>query len=157
MRHVIKNLFTMIRKNYFWKTKSLNEMTHHEWELLCDGCGICCLHKLEDRKTGKVFYTSVACQFLDIQQCRCVVYNDPYLTPSDCMKITPKIINGLKWLPKTCAYRRVAERRELEWWHPLISGNADSVHQAGISVRNRAVPEQQVHPDDIKNFIIKKK
>jgi uncharacterized cysteine cluster protein YcgN (CxxCxxCC family) len=156
MKQDVESLRVMNRNNEFWKKKSLNQMTRYEWELLCDGCGICCLHKLEDRKTGKVFYTSVACQFLDIEKCRCTVYNDPYLTPSDCMKITPKMVKGLRWLPKTCAYRKMAEQKELEWWHPLISGNADSVHQAGISVRDRAVPEQQVHPDDIKNFIIEK-
>ena len=154
MKQAFEDQQTMIRKEKFWNIKSLAEMTHLEWESLCDGCGICCLHKLEDRKTGKVFYTSVACQFLDIHRCRCTVYNDPYLIPSDCMKITPKMVKGLKWLPNTCAYRRVAERRELEWWHPLISGDTDSVHAAGIYVRDRAVPEQQVHPDDIKNYII---
>ena len=145
------------QNDFFWKTKSLNEMTCSEWELLCDGCAICCLHKLQDRKTGKVYYTHVACRFLDIERCRCSVYHDPYLLPSGCIKITPKNIHRLKWLPNTCAYRCIAEGRELKWWHPLISDDPNTVHRADISVRDKVVSEHQVHPDDIENFIIRKK
>lgn len=132
-------------------------MTRDQWESLCDGCGICCLHKLEDGKTGKVYYTSVACRFLDLTSCRCSIYCDPYTIPSDCMKITPQNIKRLKWLPATCAYRRIAEGKELYWWHPLLSGNQHTVHKAGISVKDKVVSELQVHPEDIKNSIIRNK
>jgi len=139
----------------FWKTKTLHEMNRKEWESLCDGCARCCLHKLQNKKTGKVYYTYVACRFLDVKTCRCTIYNDPYTTPSDCIKITPENVSRLKWLPDTCAYRRVAEKRNLEEWHPLVSGDPDSVHREGISIRDKTVSERQVHPEDLENFVIK--
>lgn len=133
----------------FWRTCTLREMTREQWESLCDGCGICCLHKRKDADTGEIFTTSIACRFLDIDEARCTVYNDPYIVPAECKTITPDNTEKLSWLPDTCAYRRVAEGRGLEWWHPLISGSPETVHTAGISVRNRAVSESHVHPDDV--------
>jgi uncharacterized protein len=129
-------------------------MTREEWELLCDGCGRCCLHKLQDKKTGRVFYTCIACRYLDIHKCRCTIYNDPYVVHETCRKITPDNIHSFDWLPNTCAYRRLAQKRNLDWWHPLVSGDGESVHTAGVSVRNCAVPEGFVHQDDIESCII---
>ena len=138
----------------FWKKKSLSEMTPCEWEMLCDGCGRCCLHKMEDEETGQVMLTSVTCRYLDIQRCRCTVYHDPYRMPNYCKKLSPQNVQQLYWLPKTCAYRKIAEGKELEWWHPLVSGNPETVHEAGISVRYKVVSESIVHPDDWVRFIV---
>jgi uncharacterized protein len=129
-------------------------MTHHEWEALCDGCGLCCLHKMEDEDTGKVYLTYVTCRYLDTRQSRCRVYHDPYMMPDYCMKLSPRNVQELTWLPETCAYRRIAEGKDLQWWHPLISGSPDTVHEAEVSVRNIAVSESNVHPDDIEQFVI---
>lgn len=142
------------RTNIFWKQKSLSEMTRSEWEMLCDGCGQCCLHKMEDEDTGEVISTCVTCRYLDTQRCRCTVYNDPYRMPGYCKKLTPENVQQLHWLPETCAYRRIAEGKELEWWHPLVSGNPNTVHEAEISVRNKVVSESNVHPDDMEQFIV---
>ncbi len=125
-------------------------MTHREWEALCDGCGLCCLHKMEDEDTGEVYLTYVTCRYLDIQHSRCRVYHDPYMMPDYCKKLSPQNVQKLTWLPETCAYRRIAEGKRLEWWHPLISGNLNTVHEAEISVRNKAISELNVHPDDMK-------
>ena len=138
----------------FWKTKTLEEMTRDEWESLCDGCGLCCLHTLQDAQTEKIHHTYVSCRYLDIERCRCIVYKDPYVAPSYCKKITPENVLQLNWLPDTCAYRYVAQGRGLERWHPLVSGDPDTVHQEGISAHNKAVSEQHVHPDDMEEFII---
>ena len=140
----------MMNKNQdpFWKTKSLKEMTRDEWESLCDGCGICCLEKIEDRETGKIVLTSVSCQFLDTVNCRCMVYADRKLVNPDCMELSPDRLKHIQWLPDTCAYGCLAEGRELKRWHPLVSGAPNTVHQAGISVRDKVVPGQNVHPDD---------
>ena len=129
-------------------------MTLREWEILCDGCGLCCLHKMEDEDTGVVYQTYVACRYLDIRQSRCRVYHDPFMKPDYCKKLSPQNVLKLKWLPQTCAYRRIAEGKGLAWWHPLISGDPDTVHSAGISVRNKAVSELNVHPDDIERFMV---
>jgi hypothetical protein len=138
----------------FWKAKTPAEMTHEEWESLCDGCGRCCLHKFEDENTGKVYYTSVACRLLDTETCRCRDYENRHRLVPDCRVLTPDKINEFKWLPSTCAYRRVAEGKELEWWHPLVSGTTETVHQADISVRDKIISEKYVDENQLEAYII---
>ncbi len=133
----------------FWKTKSLEEMTLKEWESLCDGCGNCCLEKFEDEEDGRVIVIPVACEYLDTTTGRCLVYSDRTLASSDCVELTPETLREINWLPETCAYRLLAEGKDLPAWHPLISGKPKTVHDAGISVRNRVLPGQYVHPNDL--------
>ena len=126
----------------FWKIKTLSEMTLDEWESLCDGCGICCLEKFQDIYSSEIKVSSVPCEYLDTANCRCIIYENRFLIDPDCIKITPPNVKQITWLPDTCAYRCLVEGRDLEWWHPLVSGNPNTVHQAGISVRDdRYVPE----------------
>lgn len=121
----------------FWETKALTEMSKAEWESLCDGCGKCCLAKLEDEDTGEIHWTSIGCRLFDAGTCRCSDYANRLKKVSDCVRLTPDNVGTLVWLPKTCAYRTVAEGRKLQWWHPLVSGRAETVHEAGISMRGR--------------------
>ncbi len=127
----------------FWKTKSLQEMNAEEWESVCDGCGKCCLHKLEDPDTKKVFYTDVACRLLDLKTCRCRDYAHRDRLVPDCVRLSPDNIQRLHWMPSTCGYRLLAEGRDLAWWHPLVSGDPNSVHRAGVSVWDRVVAEEK--------------
>ena len=128
----------------FWKTKTLAEMSPGEWESLCDGCGQCCLHKLEDSDTGAIAITDVACAFLDIEKCRCTDYANRAVNVPDCVALSAANVASLHWMPETCGYRLLAEGRDLPDWHPLITGDPDSVHRAGISVRGKAVSELSV-------------
>jgi uncharacterized cysteine cluster protein YcgN (CxxCxxCC family) len=127
----------------FWKTRRLAEMTPEEWESLCDGCGKCCLHKLEDVDTGEVSYTNVACRQLDLGSCRCSHYGERERLVPDCLVLTAETVQEMDWLPETCAYRLVAAGKDLAWWHPLVSGDPETVHQAGISVRGRVISERR--------------
>jgi uncharacterized protein len=138
----------------FWKTMSLEQMTRAQWESLCDGCGRCCLQKFQDAKTGKVTYTWVACYLLDTRTCRCTNYTHRTTLVPDCLALTPQQIPRLRWLPFTCAYRRLSEGKPLADWHPLISGDPESVHRAGISVRDKAISEIYVHPEDVDFYTI---
>ncbi len=121
----------------FWKAKTLETMSDAEWESLCDGCARCCLNKLEDEDTGEIHFTSVACTLLDGTACRCSDYDNRQERLPDCVRLTPEEARTLPWLPPTCAYRLVAEGRDLYWWHPLVSGDPETVHAAGVSVRGR--------------------
>lgn len=138
----------------FWKNKSMPEMSTEEWESLCDGCARCCLHKLEDEDSADVYYTAVVCRFLDQDRCACTGYADRTRLVPDCVQLTPARALDYSWLPRTCAYRMVAEGRDLQWWHPLVSGSSDTVHEAGISVRGKCTSELYVHPDSLKEQIV---
>ncbi len=132
----------------FWRRKTLEEMTGPEWESLCDGCGRCCLNKLEDEESGKIYFTDVGCRLLDPEGCRCTDYEHRSDKVPDCVRLTPQEVRRITWLPPTCGYRLVAAGRDLYWWHPLVSGDPDSVHAAGISVRGRVTESEDDVPDD---------
>jgi uncharacterized cysteine cluster protein YcgN (CxxCxxCC family) len=132
----------------YWKRKSLREMTDSEWESLCDGCGRCCLSKLEDEDTGKIYYTDVGCELLDGQTCGCRDYPNRQQKVSDCVRLTPETVSTLSWLPPSCAYRLVSEGRDLYWWHHLVSGDPETVHLAGVSVRGRVSMSEEALTDD---------
>ncbi|MEK9672402.1 MAG: YcgN family cysteine cluster protein [Rhodospirillaceae bacterium] len=136
----------------FWKLKSLREMNREEWECLCDGCGRCCLNKLEHELTGEILYTDVACRLLDPDTCRCANYENRKRFVPECQTLTPRLVDKLGWLPSTCAYRLLSEGQELYWWHPLVSGDPETVHYAGISVRGRVVSERDTN--DLENRVV---
>ena len=121
----------------FWEAKSLEEMSVSEWEFLCDGCGKCCLLKIRSNETKEVFYTDVACPLLDHQTIRCTDYPHRQRRVPNCVALSPEFVRECDWLPDTCAYRKLGRGEGLEWWHPLVSGSADTVHSAGISVRGK--------------------
>ena len=128
----------------FWKTKRLGKMSQAEWESLCDGCGQCCLHRLEDADTGAIAMTDVACELLDTNSCRCGDYENRKDIVADCVQLTPASVVKLPWLPETCACRLVADGQDLPDWHPLVSGSPDSVHEADISVQGKVISENFV-------------
>jgi uncharacterized protein len=139
----------------FWRRKSLSEMTNSEWESLCDGCGKCCLNKLEEEGTDRTYYTNVACRLLDGQSCRCSDYPNRLDLVDDCVRLTPKNLKKITWLPPSCAYVLLGEGRDLYWWHPLVSGDPETVHTAGVSVRGRiGASEADVPDEDLEDHIV---
>ncbi len=139
----------------FWKTKTLAEMTEAEWESLCDGCARCCLNKLEEEDTGRLYFTDVGCRLLDGETCRCRDYANRLDIVADCVKLTPQTLPEIAWLPPSCAYRLVAEGKDLYWWHPLVSGDPDTVHVAGVSVRGRlSGTEQEISDAELEDHIV---
>jgi uncharacterized cysteine cluster protein YcgN (CxxCxxCC family) len=140
----------------FWQSKSLEQMTDLEWESLCDGCGRCCLVKLEDADdSSRTYFTHVGCKLLDDDTCRCTDYAHRTKKVSDCVRLTPRNVRKIVWLPPTCAYRLLADGHDLYWWHPLVSGDPDSVHQAGISVRGKVkASEDDVADADLEDHIV---
>jgi uncharacterized cysteine cluster protein YcgN (CxxCxxCC family) len=138
----------------FWETKRLDQMSPEEWDALCDGCGQCCLVKIEDEDTGSIFFTRLSCSLLDTTSCRCKDYENRFAKMPDCLKIDLKKVRSLKWLPESCAYRRLDEGRGLAWWHPLISGDPDTIHQAGVSVRGWVESEEGIPEEEIARYII---
>ncbi len=139
----------------FWERKKLADMSRDEWEALCDGCGKCCLNKLEDDETGEVALTRVACRLLDDATCRCAHYETRHQFVPDCIVLTPKNLpDNLYWMPQTCAYKRLYKGEGLPNWHPLVTGRADSVHEAGVSMQNRTYSEFDVADEDWEDHII---
>ncbi|MCI4665301.1 MAG: YcgN family cysteine cluster protein [Neomegalonema sp.] len=139
----------------FWRKKTLEQLSHEEWEALCDGCGKCCLLKLEDCDTNKVSYTNVACRLFDPETCRCGSYDLRFQLVPQCVQLTPETVRREKeWMPRTCAYRLVAEGYDLYPWHPLRTGDANSVHEAGVSILNQCELEFDVPEDELEDHIV---
>lgn len=138
----------------FWQTKQLSDMTQPEWESLCDGCGKCCLHKLEDEDDGEVYYTNIACRYLDSATCRCLDYSKRKDLVPECVTLTHQQISDVHWLPATCAYRLLANNEPLPQWHPLVTGNSNSVHESGNSVQGKVQAENEIEPDDYQDYVI---
>lgn len=132
----------------FWEFKRLEEMTVTEWESLCDGCGLCCLVRFEDEETGEIIPTRVHCRLFDPDHCRCTDYATRKEQVPDCIKLTPGNIEALEWMPPSCAYRRLYEGKDLPHWHPLITGDPESVHRAGVSVRGQTINEKSLADEE---------
>lgn len=138
----------------FWEEKSLSEMSQAEWEALCDGCGRCCLIKLEDEDTGTIITSDVHCKLLDGDTCECTDYPNRQRKVPDCIKLTPQNVTEIAWIPKTCAYRRLSEGKGLAWWHPLITGEMQTIVDVGVSVRGRTVNERDVKADEWEDHVV---
>lgn len=138
----------------FWKRKPLAQLDQDEWESLCDGCGLCCLQKLEDEEDGAIYYTRVACRLLDLTSCRCRDYPNRRLSVPDCVQLTAADAGRFTWLPPTCAYRLLAEGKELPLWHPLVCGDPQAVHAERISQAGRMLSEEAVAEEDWESYLI---
>lgn len=138
----------------FWVTKTLEQMSPDEWELLCDGCGICCLLKLEDEDNGEVHTASVSCRLLNLETCKCRDYNNRLSKVAMCRQLNMENISSMQWLPESCAYKRLYNGKLLPDWHPLITGNENSAHDAGVSVKFYAISEEYIHPEQLADFLI---
>ncbi len=122
-----------------WIEKPLVDLTNDQWEALCDGCGKCCMAKLQDEETLKVYYTNVACELFDAQKCRCQDYDNRHEKVADCIALSLDRPDEFDWLPQTCAYRLRINSKPLPQWHPLITGNDNSTHEANASVQNKTI------------------
>jgi len=138
----------------FWKHKTLAEMSLEEWEALCDGCGICCLFKVEDEDSGEVQLTNVACRYLDMNTCTCQLYDQRINAMPTCIKLSPSKVQNLTWLPDTCTYRLVMQSKPLPDWHPLVSGDPTSIHRAGISVLGKVIRESSANMNKLEEYVI---
>jgi uncharacterized cysteine cluster protein YcgN (CxxCxxCC family) len=143
-----------VTEDRFWETKPLARMTPDEWESLCDGCGKCCLVKLQDPDTDEIAYTDVSCVLLDGASCRCSDYPNRKARVPDCVLLSVKLVDELQWMPSTCAYRLLKEGKPLYWWHPLVSGDPETVHEAGISVRGRVISETLVEDAELVEHVV---
>ena len=145
-------------RDRYWETVPLKKMTAPEWEALCDGCGKCCLNKIEYEDTGEVEFTRVACRLLDGTTCRCMSYDNRHQFVPECVRLSPKTLPKVAyWLPKTCAYKLLHDGNPLPAWHPLITGDPESTHLAGMSVQGWTVPEFQVDEEDWDNYVIEER
>lgn len=139
----------------FWKHYPLEQLNAAEWEALCDGCGLCCLVKLEDEDSGQVVYTKVACQLLDTQTAQCSDYANRKQFVPDCLQLTPELVPQLHWLPASCGYKRVQLGLDLPDWHPLITGKPQSDIPAKKSAARRCISEKDIDPDDIEEYVVR--
>jgi len=144
-------------KNNYWETTALSDMTQAQWEQLCDGCGLCCLVKLEDEDTGKVLNTSVCCQFLNIETCQCDDYKNRFKVAPMCTQLTLNNLSQMNWLPESCAYKRLANNQPLPEWHYLLSGEKGAVHVVGVSAKCFAQSEEYIHSEQLVDFVIELK
>ena len=142
-----------MKEQPFWKTKQLNDMSISEWESLCDGCGKCCVLKLEDIDTGHIHYTDVGCKLLDCESCKCLNYTERKKLVPDCIVLTAEGLDALHWMPKSCAYRLINEGHNLPDWHPLVTSIANSTQLSGNSVSGQVVTESSVDETDMPNHI----
>ncbi len=151
-----KDLLRVPSPRGYWKSKSLRDMSPGEWELLCDGCGKCCVYKIRDEKNGEVqyHYTKVCCRLFDQETCRCTSYANRQKEVSLCMILTPSSVEELYWLPKTCAYRLLSQGQDLPWWHHLVSGDPDLIHRLGFSVKGKVIPEKAIHFLRLRHYIV---
>lgn len=138
----------------FWKRKSLDQLDAEEWEALCDGCGLCCLQKLEDEEDGAIYYTRVACHLLELNSCRCTDYSNRRQFVPDCVQLTAADAGRFTWLPPTCAYRLRSEGKDLPLWHPLVCGDGEAVHKERISQAGRMLSERDVAEEDWESYLI---
>lgn len=139
----------------FWENYALEDLTRPEWEALCDGCGKCCLLKLEDADTGELAFTNVACRLLDLNTCQCTKYAIRKQIVKDCIVVDTAALERISyWLPVTCAYRLLTEGKPLEPWHPLVCGDPDRVHKIGISLQKKMVSEEGLSEDDLEEYIV---
>jgi uncharacterized cysteine cluster protein YcgN (CxxCxxCC family) len=139
----------------FWEKYPMNRLSQAEWEALCDGCGKCCLNKLEDDETGEVALTRIACRLLDDSTCLCGQYATRHQFVPECIVLTPANMDkNAYWMPETCAYKLLWQGKRLYDWHPLISGDPQSVHDAGVSVQGITIPEFEVPEEDWEDYII---
>lgn len=143
----------MLRER-FWERFSLEELSEPEWEALCDGCARCCMIKLQDEDSEEIVYTAVVCHLLDQDTCRCTSYEQRHRLVPDCIDFSASIVEQLAWLPKTCAYRKLAAGEPLEPWHPLLAGDPQAVHEAGVSVRGRVISEAGVPEEALEDMVV---
>ena len=147
-------IYPPMTDHHFWQSTSLAAMTDTQWESLCDGCGKCCLNKLEDEDTGEIHYTRVACQLLDLKSCRCTDYDNRRSRVPDCLDLRELALDDFHWLPTTCAYRLLSEGKDLPDWHHLKTGRPGLVHKANCSIRGKAIHESDINPDDLEEHVI---
>ena len=144
------------RRLPFWERKTLAEMNEPEWESLCDGCGRCCVLKFEDEETGEVHPTAVVCRLFNADTCRCSNYRRRHFLVPECVSLDAESVPRYNFMPESCAYRRLHECRGLAWWHPLVSGDPQTVIDAGISVRGNVVSEEALHPDEpLEEYVVR--
>ena len=138
----------------FWLEKAIEDLTPSEWESLCDFCSKCCLHKFIEPGKTEVQFTNVVCRYMDMETCKCSDYENRHDNVPDCVLLTPKLARGANWLPKNCAYRLVADGKDIPWWHPLKMGDPDSTRKTGNSVFGKVVSEDDIDPEDLEDMVV---